>query len=1308
MGPSEAEIASRITALNGEQFQRLAEVYARRTYQERFKELKPTGRNITGSTTKGLWDAVVTDPAGNVIDVVEATHTTAARSHRWQQHLEQKLAEAEKAGARGLKGFLYVAWYDEPRNETVELYRQRVADLGIRPDSIQLVFRSKLTYDLSRPLFADTWEDLLGLPSSCLPFELVSQLRARFGEPGKMAIFAPTKQEYIDGCVRCPSLADAVEARLGSEGWALVRGLGASGKTVLALQLALARLPSSGPAYYLDLESDADPARAAEVISTRADGGVLFVLDNVHLDEQGAGQIFDHWKEVARGSHLLMLGRITSLPPSSKGLARPLVDLEPGAMLLRVESEDLAGVFNRLGSRFLALQGVEKPSVPVPPPAVLNNWLDLFGGDLIAFSAAVVARIHSLLGSKWELKEEDAANYVREHYLAPLDESELKDLLVVSTLAALEVRTPRGALASGTLTASLRSGLIHHTVRGREKHESFHLVHPGMGNLLRKAASDPGNELDMFVGVAGRSPFVGMVLASRLEAQNRGQECTAVLRAATTSAGGLKAALLVPGLTYAQGNAKRLARSGVTAETHMDDELARCPSELVSAALNTPLHFLGAFLDYAEHKMPKVHGTLSAALAEPASLKELTQIAMRTAFADLTSFLEYAERRLPNVLPPIATALSDPANLNGLVQIATRTAPPALTFFLEYAERKLSKVHDALTAAFAEAASTNELAQTALRTSLGGLGSLLEYAERKLPKVRTAIAGTLADPGNREKLTQTALRTPLGQLASFLDYAEHKLPKVYIALATTLAEPRNAKALAQRALGTPPGDLALFLKRTEDKLPEAHAAVATGLADPANLRELTRSWLRAPLDPLACFLKYVEDKLPELYTAIATALGDPANLKELTETALHTSLEQLTFFLKYADDKLPELHMAIATALGEPANLKQLTETALRTSLEHLTFFLKYADDNLPKVYAGITAALIDPNNTEELTETAVRSSLGHLASFFEYAGPKLPRVSSALRDELRRPQNVQKVADEAARTPLGSLLAFLRSECLKEAVQTVVASIDQGRWDESRLGMGSEQPSFFPDLCAELRRLGRPELGQAPARALIRAAEADHWHTPVIGLHHLSHALREGRGAGEALVDRFLDRVVTEPWLVEQYGSASAGTIAATLFTLWGYCEESVWKRFRTNALRGRVVGEIRCLGYALPEDISGVLQLLGCSALVGVETRGTHVSWPDESQLANILESNPPSSDLESITQIQAQLWLGLREMARLRSDSVRAPAEKGKQILELWRRAEPLTERLGRLNAWMIEWLERCREGGWILLRDNSRPP
>jgi hypothetical protein len=994
MTPSEQVIQQAIENLSAGEFQRLAESYAQIILPNRFKTLDPTGRTRTDATRPGWPDARVLLQGGRV-DGVEAT-----KDSDWRGHLERDLKKAENLGAGRLAGFLFVAWAAAPHDPSaVQKYRRRLVRLGVPEANVEFVFQGQLVRDLRQPRFASVWVDPLGLPPSCDPFQQVPHARV-FGMPGYG--FAPSKEEYLQGLVHRPSVADRVEALLQSEGWALVRGRGATGKTVLAIQIALTPKGISCPAYYLDLASDEiamNVHQALEVITTLADEGVLFIVDNVHLREDLTLGLFNQWQSFPNRSRFLMLGRQVSTTSELKGIASALYELEPEAVPLEVEKTDLAGVFSRLARR----KALHADDVSLPPSETLSQWHRVFAGDLVAFSAAVMRKLDQLLKGRWEIRAEDAREHVQETYLDPLTLEERRNLLLAATLATLEIETPAQALEIGGLPQSVRYGIVQRRERGRARYVSYHLVHPSLAGLLLKAASPAVSQSEMFDTAARRNAFCGTFIAARLEASDRSREAAEVLGAVLHSDGGLAAAVFVPSLQFAASILENMARFGVLTKSEADRQLADEPDELVSSALRTQLHFLASFLAYAEVNLPKVYCALCDALAKPENLKVLSE---------------------------------------------------------------------------------------------------------------------------------TALRTPVGDLASFLAYAEINLPKVYCALCDALAKPENLKVLSETALRTPVGDL----------------------------------------------------------------------------------------------------------------------------------------------------------------------------ASFLEYAANTLPCVNESLKVELSNSESLRRLAANACRAPLGSFVKFLRAAPMAKAV---AGTIDRDTWDKARLAMRSEQPSFLPELSKHLNRFERPELAEAPARALVCGAQIQHWHMRAIGFPHLSHTLRLGRAAGQEAITRFLDSIATEAWLSQQYADASCGAIAGGLYGLWGCFDEPVLRRFRTKALEQRVIIEIKILHALDVPDLSAALQLLGSSALLGVNAGAIRVTWPCEKRIDEVLRFSAARPDLAAIGYIQMQLWIGLREMARLRVDTMRVPKATGNQALALWKKAEPFTERLRTLNTWMINWLEQCKQNRWVLVRDNAPP-
>jgi hypothetical protein len=1202
-------------------FQKLVEQYARFTYPFRFKHIVPLGRDANNVTVRG-WPDVYSVTDDFCLCVAEATH-----SRDWHRHLEKDIRKAETLGKGRFSSFLFVAWDNEPspltdqqkinpRYEKLVHFRERLVALDIPPENINFVFRKQLVRTLTQPRFTAVLKELLGLPCHSLPFQLIREARL-FGTPDRPEAFAPVEKEYLEGLVHRSSLANEIERRLIATRWAWVRGRGAAGKTVLAIQIAMDYNRRSCPAYYLNLaETDVDLAKVLDALTAYADEQVLFIVDNVHLEEGIARDIFNQWQKVSLGSHLLLVGRDVTMN-DVQGRANPLEDLQAEALTLTVESADLAGIYHRLARRFLP----DDRTCPSPPREALEHWQLLFGGDLIAFSAAVARRIKQLIHSDWQLQSQDAANYVREIYLDPASEIERINLLRMAALAQLEVDVPAEAINSAGIRRLLKGGLVHRVIRGREgEYEYYHLIHPGLGNLLLTAADYSGEVLNAFLTeqfcyVAQQKPLWGGVIAARLESANRLKEAEAVLKNMIGLNNQRFTGLFISGLTSLRRNCERLVRFGLFSEEKLDQELASEPLALRNGALRTSLYRLVTFLDYAEWKQPKVFRVLRSELTHPETLITLSQTASSMSLHHLTSVLDYAERKLPNLFSALKSELEQPRNLT-------------------------------------------MLSQTALRAPLSELVTFLAYSERKLPKIFKAIKSQLEQPKNLTTLIQTVLRVPLSELVAFLAYSERKLPKVFKTLQSELEQPRNLTTLSQTTLHT-------------------------------------------PLNFLVKFLEYTERKLPKVFTALHNELKQPRNLTTLSQAALHTPMGDFVTFINYAEQKLPRVFKTLQSELEQPGNLTTLSQTALHTPLNFLVKFLDYTERKLPKVFSALQNDLEQPENHAMLSQTALHTPLGDLAFFLNYAEHKLPATNEFLNSKLAETESINLIAVTASREKLGNLLNFLR---VARIAAKVVAAIDRDDWDRSRLAERSEQPSFFHGLAKELQRLGRPELAEVPAHSLIRTADPQHWHVPTVGLPQVSQVIRLGHAAGREAVLRFLDRIATPAWLEQQYERASSGAIASALFGLWSGCEQEELDYFRVQALSSRLAAEMRWLHQMDSGLLSAALSLLGSAALVGEYVDKSLVIWPQVQQVHEAIHFTAPLAGMTTIGYIQVQFWLGLREMARLRSDSMMVPAMAGEQILELWKGSIGYNDKQQTLNAWMIDWLEQCARSNWVLISDH----
>lgn len=247
--PSEASIAAAIEKLKAApgEFQRVAEDYARLSFPNLFSHLVPKGRRPDAVTIKGWPDAYAELTDGRIA-ALEATHSPA-----WPRHLHTDLTKNLPSIVKGkLAAFIFVAWAPRPPPEQLEGPRKKLLDYGVPPENIRFVFRQELTATLRQPRFARTWLDPLDLRTHLRPFTLIEQA-SLYGKRGDRWSFAPALEEYRINSVHRSALAEVVERKLRTSGWALVRGVGASGKSVLAAQIGLAGAYADGVAYYLDV-----------------------------------------------------------------------------------------------------------------------------------------------------------------------------------------------------------------------------------------------------------------------------------------------------------------------------------------------------------------------------------------------------------------------------------------------------------------------------------------------------------------------------------------------------------------------------------------------------------------------------------------------------------------------------------------------------------------------------------------------------------------------------------------------------------------------------------------------------------------------------------------------------------------------------------------------------------------------------------------------------------------------------------------------------------------------------------------------
>ena len=365
---------------------------------------------------------------------------------------------------------------------------------------------------------------------------------------------------------------------------------------------------------------------------------------------------------------------------------------------------------------------------------------------------------------------------------------------------------------------------------------------------------------------------------------------------------------------------------------------------------------------------------------------------------------------------------------------------------------------------------------------------------------------------------------------------------------------------------------------------------------------------------------------------------------------------------------------------------------ALRFIYDRVVRFKLMTESEIDHLLAG---------NPSFLDKVILQSGFDNITFFLNFSKDNLPQLYKALTNRLKEKDTVEGLAKRACTVPLDSLIGFLRTTSIGPLV---VSAINEEEWNTARLNRTFGEPRFLPKLARMLKGLGRIRLAETAALAIINAANPKDWQGRHTDFYHLGYVMRLGRAAEPEAVQRFLHTIVNSNWLQTKYVYNSTTEIATSLFNLWRYYDHSVLTHFCIEELCSRLTQELRYLSLLGPRQISGVLQLLGSSTLIGLNMNKSKVQWPTESQI-HALVSAATSYDLATINDFQITLGLGLRKMAQMRDDHVHVQPESVARLIDVWKISPAYTPKQKSLNTWMIKWLEQCAQAGWILLRDDT---
>lgn len=286
---------------------------------------------------------------------------------------------------------------------------------------------------------------------------------------------------------------------------------GATGKTTLAVQLALDGKASLGVAFHLSLRGqDGRQDALTNALVELSRWPVLIILDDVHLAPQLAEWLFSVWRSSSRQARLLLLAR-QIVSGVGHAYRDRLQVREQESLRLELTEAEMTAIFQT------QLQRLQRPlpdRVQIPN-AVARRWKRLFGADLMCFTQAIATRSEVLQEGDFELWATDAGALVRQRFGEDFDEAERRELLRLALFSAFGIQLPEFAVDVGRLNRAIAGGWVHHA--RLEASAMVGICDPGLAELLIECAVPEVNKAKLFVEVADRFPYFAMGAIMQME-----------------------------------------------------------------------------------------------------------------------------------------------------------------------------------------------------------------------------------------------------------------------------------------------------------------------------------------------------------------------------------------------------------------------------------------------------------------------------------------------------------------------------------------------------------------------------------------------------------------------------------------------------------------------------------------------------------------------------------------------------------------------------------------------------------------------
>ena len=1084
----------------------------------------------------------------------------------------------------------------------------------------------------------------------------------------------PSRQEYLDGAVPPFSADVEVRARLEKYGWALILDHASVGKTTLAVRTATARGQRDHPSYYLDLagldaagghDTDVEAGGALQRLSR---AGTLLILDNIHHRPELARRLWEQWRQMLSGSRLLLIGtRIDRAVVTT-----PIEDLvffehhatNPSIELLPTK-EDLLAIARHLyqrvgGSRARALLDV--------PNDELETWHRNYRSALGAFCIAALGRLPEFEREHWELPLDAASDWVQRTWLVPLDRENRENVLCLAVYGQqeIELQVPNEALPHpDRIHQLLNRGLVARAVKGNfGQYRHFALREPGWGALMLAAQVPPLAEEKILFETASRHGLLTLALSVRYWQQRlfRSHERLWSYLAKNPSR---LFEWLRENLLYVTGLAKaaKAGRQPFLAEKFWDEAECR-PSELAEQLQRAAPHHLGMFFNAAASNGRNTEPLWKAIEGSPESF------AVHALLAPLHyvgAFLDVANRLHRRDTSPLWTAIERRAD-----ELAQRIVHTSLHHFASFIDTAKRQGRDPAALWKAVEGDPGKLADRLAQEPLHHVGTFLDTAKRHRRNVDPWWETIEQQP---EMFAERALQTPLGDLGYFLGAAKRHGRNTTV---LWKAIERKAGELADRIWKTPLDHVGSFLEMAQQHGRDTAAAWEIIEQKPDKLAEL--AW-ETPLDHLGSFLETAkrQGRNTDLLWQAIERRPD-----KIIQRAWTTPLQHLGAFFETARQ-----HGRNATTIWDAieSEPEKLTELAW-AMIDHVGVFLDIAKQHGRDTEVLWAALEREP---ERLAERLCAAPMNVMASFFATATQHGRGVEPLVQILEKRPE---KLVQMATRNRMNYLAGFCHY-APDSLVNIVLKSLPASHWDATP---ASEALIGATSVATRCGAIGRDDLKSAIVTTLLRRANFMDFPAEVPSLLNVAWLLTQATPDHAPLVTHFLDAICTSKWLGHQYTIGGRGAVAAGLRSLAFTQPQSVRHRFANRSLQIRLQKELMAFAGALPEEQSGIIELLGSARLFGLRAMS---HWFESIPLDTIAAL--PVSDVrdpkgDRMPMRHLQLWAGLRTVTEATRATLPVPGEVIANALELWRGELEATavdpgSTEHRLNVTMVAWLELC---------------